>query len=239
MLIVLLYHRVGAGKHANTLEMLTTHLEYIKENYLTVLPGDPLTKRTSICLTFDDASYDFYHFIFPLLQKLNLRALLAVPVQYILEKTTVAAEIRLKIPYYIAMQNGVFETKAPFCTWVELEEMVNSGLVEVASHSMSHPNLTYPHLNLPFELLESKRILENRLPQTISSFVYPFGKANGKIHKEVLKHYPFAFRIGSALNYSWDCSLKPLSRLLGDHLLSFKGPLSKKGLLSAFIKTLF
>lgn len=212
-----MYHRVGTGKHANSKEMLAEHLSLL-QHYPIVLPGEPLSwKRLSICLTFDDAFFDFYHEVFPLLKQFGMRAVVGVPVRYILESTTATAPQRLKIPYSLAMQDGCFETQAPFCTWGELEEMVASGLVHIASHSYMHGNLTFPFINLEQEVVHSKQILEHRLPQVVSSFIYPFGRLNARVHRFVSQHYPYAFRIGSALNFSWDAGCRPLHRICADN----------------------
>ena len=217
MLLVLMYHRVGTGKHANSLELLHYHFQYLKERFAVVLPGDPLPKgKTSICLSFDDASYDFYHYVFPLLKEMDLRALLGVPVRYIREKSDLPAEERLEVPYTLAMQDGFFEEKAPFCTWQELSEMVASGHVEVASHSYAHCNLTFSFVDLEREVIRSKEILQEKLPQAITSFVYPFGRHNRSIQELIGRHYPYSFRIGSGTNYRWDKS--PLFRIPADNL---------------------
>lgn len=212
-----MYHRVGRGKHANSKSTLIDHFDYIRR-FPNVLPGEPLKRgKTSICLTFDDATFDFYHYVFPLLKEYNLRAVLGVPVRYILEKTELTAKERLSIPYTMAMQDGFFEQKAPFCTWEELREMVASGLVHVASHSFAHCNLTFPFVNLQREVIESKRILEEQLDQPISSFIYPFGRVNRRLHEFVMQHYRFAFRIGSAVNWRWSSTKRPISRIKADN----------------------
>ena len=237
MLAALMYHRAGTGKHSNDPTLLEKHLGHIKEHYNVVLPGDPLKpKKLSVCLTFDDATFDFYHIVFPLLQKFQLRALLAVPVDYILEKTTLPPELRLSVPYTLAMQEGFYQKNAPFCTFEELNDMVTSGHVEVASHSRSHPNMTYPHLDLKHEVVESKQILEDNLPQVISSFVYPFGKVNAHVHQYVNQHYPYSFRIGSGLNFSWVSSKKPLMRLPCDHLTDTNAPFIWSNIAKTFLK---
>ncbi len=219
MLLAAMYHRVGEGKHSNTLDMLEAHLTYLKERYPILLPGDPLPKRRlSICLTFDDALFDFYHYTFPLLKKLGLRALLGVPTYYVIEKSTLSAEERLAVPYTLAMQEGIFETRAPLCTWEELQEIVDSGLVEVASHSHLHCNLTFDFVDLEREAVLSKKILEERLGQVVNTFIYPFGRFNQRVHQVIQKHYPYAFRIGSGLNWGWGDGKKPLQRVIGDHL---------------------
>lgn len=234
-LIVLMYHRVGKEKHANTLEMYRAHFLALKERFQIVLPGDPLT-RPAVCLTFDDATFDFYHSIFPLLKEFKMRVVLGVPVRYILEKSALSPEERLAIPYPLAMQDGLFETKAPFCTWEELQEMVASGLVEVASHSYSHCNLTFPFVDLEREVIMSKNILEKKLPQVVSSFIYPFGKVNGSLHKLVSQYYSYTFRIGSALNRRW-ISSKPLSRIPADNLPHPLAPLSSPLMIKYTLKS--
>ncbi len=181
-----------------------------------MLPGDPL-KRGALCLTFDDAHYDFYHTVFPLLKQYNLKALLGVPTRYILEKSNLSSEERLSVPYTLAMQDGFFDKKAPFCTWEEIEEMVASGHVQVASHSHAHCNLTFSFVNLQREIIQSKEILEARLKQPVTSFIYPFGRLNGEVHRLVSKHYPYSFRIGSAASFSWDCTRGPISRISADN----------------------
>lgn len=236
MLVALMYHRIGEGRHANPYPLFKEHLSFLKNRAPIVLPGDPLSKKgLSICLTFDDATYDFYHYVFPLLKKMNVRALLGVPVRYIQERTTLDPEIRLSVPYALAMQDSIFEEKVPHCTWEELYEMVSSGLVQVASHSYSHANLTFPFIDHTQEIIASKKILEEKLPQSISSFIYPFGKTDAGVHALVREHYTYAFRIGSALNRSW-YSPHPLARILGDHLTSASAPLRLSNLMRAYCK---
>jgi peptidoglycan/xylan/chitin deacetylase (PgdA/CDA1 family) len=219
MMLAIMYHRVGEGKYANSLEMLRSHLMFLKEHFSLVLPGDPLTKRKiSLCLTFDDATFDFYHYVFPLLKELKIRALLGVPVHYIIDATSLPPDERLRVPFTMAMQEGIFEERAHFCTWKELKEMVSSGFVEVASHSYLHCNLTFNFVDLHREVVSSKEILESHLSQAVSSFIYPFGKVTPAVHEYVSKHYPFAFRIGSALNWGWGKGKKPLSRIIGDQM---------------------
>jgi peptidoglycan/xylan/chitin deacetylase (PgdA/CDA1 family) len=114
MLMILMYHRVGRGSHSNPRAVLKEHLTYIKHRYPVVLPGDPLRSGLNVCLTFDDATSDFYHEVYPLLKSLQLPAVLAVPVNLI--------------------------GTAGYCTWDQLKEMKE---IEIASHSMSHVDLRW------------------------------------------------------------------------------------------------
>jgi len=243
MLLALMYHRVELGpridKYSNSLEMLREHFLFLKEHYSIVLPGDPLPKRRlAVCLTFDDATFDFYHYIYPILKELKIRALLGVPVGYILESTSLSVAERLSVPYSLMMQEGFFEQKVPFCTWQELNEMVASGWVEMASHSYLHCNLTFSFVDLNREVVRSKEILENKLSQPVSSFIYPFGKMTLALQEYVSQHYPYAFRIGSALNFGWGNGQKPINRVSADNLPHAAAPFSLFNLAKAFTKAL-
>ncbi|MCB1110534.1 MAG: polysaccharide deacetylase family protein [Chlamydiia bacterium] len=217
MLIAPLYHKVGNGKYANSLETFEAHFAYIAARYPTVLPGDPLPKGISVCLTFDDAFFDFYHLIFPLLKKYALKALLAVPTAYIPETTSLSPHKRLE-------KAATFPDKAPpipspaFCTWEELQTLTKSPLIQIASHSLHHRPLTSKHIDLENELLLSKQILEEKLQTPITTFVYPFGLFTPKAHTLAKQHYTHIFRIGNAHNISWSNTNQLLYRINADAL---------------------
>lgn len=219
MLIAPLYHKIGSGKYANSLETLEQHFAYIAAHFPTVLPGENLPKGTSVCLTFDDAFFDFYYLIFPLLKKYSLKALLAVPTAYIPENTDLPPQKRLE-------KVATFSDKAPpipspaFCTWKELRILSQSPLVQIASHSLHHRPLTSKHIDLENELFLSKKLLEERLSTPISSFVYPFGLFSQKAQTLAKKHYKYIFRIGNAHNISWKNTNQLLYRINADDLLS-------------------
>lgn len=219
MMLAFLYHRVGGGKYANPPEIFEEHLIYLAKRYPIVLPSEKLRPFTlQICLTFDDATYDFYHYVYPLLQKLNLRALLAVPVYYILDKTDLDPAVRLSVPYSAAMKGNAHLTHAPFCTWAELKEMTQSGHVEIASHSVHHCHLLTPGLDLDLEIAGSKSVLEKKLGVSVRTFVYPLGKFNRTIHRLVKRRYEFAMRIGTAFNCGWQNLSGITYRVISDNL---------------------
>lgn len=217
MLLALLYHKIGNGKYANPLESLDAHFQWIASHYSTVLPGDPLGGKLSVCLTFDDAFFDFYHTVFPLLKKYHLKAVLAVPTAYIADHSTLSNEARLE-------KVQTFPEKAPpipspaFCTWSELKELADSPLIQIASHSLHHRPLTSIHVDSENELSASKTLLEEKLGVSVTSFVYPFGSWNKKVHLLAKKHYRYIFRIGNAHNISWKNTNQLLYRINGDQL---------------------
>ncbi|MDJ0651791.1 MAG: polysaccharide deacetylase family protein [Simkaniaceae bacterium] len=225
MLLALLYHKIGTSKYANPLKTLEDHFQWISSRYPTVLPGELLSHKCSICLTFDDAFFDFYHSIFPLLKKYQLKALLAVPTAYIPEEIHLFFEKRLE-------KVQTFPNKAPpvpspaFCSWTELKELALSPLIQIASHSIHHHPMTSTHIDPEHELLVSKALLEEKLDVSVNSFVYPFGLWNKKVHAIAKKHYEYIFRIGNAYNRSWKNANQLLYRVNGDQLPKVNFPFS-------------
>jgi peptidoglycan/xylan/chitin deacetylase (PgdA/CDA1 family) len=198
MLLNLLLHKL---KPTDPL-ILEETLLHLSHHYQLLLPGDKIPPfKTALSLSFDDGYFDFYHYLFPLLKKLNIKALLAAPAGLIEESTTLLPQERLEL-----LTRDPLKSKRPtpaLCTFAELQEMVQSSLVEIASHSFSHASLIQPGVDLEKEVLFSKELLENRLKCSINTFVYPYGHFNRSIHTYVKGHYQYVLRIGSALNFSW------------------------------------
>ena len=142
LLLAPLFHRAGTGRYATAPDILD---ELFASLPRALLPGDPLPKGVSYCLTFDDATDDFYRVIYPLLQKHAQRALLAVPTALV--------------------------GTPGFCTWEELIEMERSGLITCASHTVHHTALQTPSS----EIVESKRILSDALGRHSYEFAYLYG----------------------------------------------------------------
>lgn len=210
MILTLLYHRVAEGKYANSFEMMQAHLKYISKSYPVVWPGERTGFfQLSVCLTFDDGYFDFYHYVFPLLKKYHLKAILAVPTNCIESSTNKSTEKRL--------------LDADYCTWPEIIEMHQSGWVKIASHSHTHVNLLSSKADIAKEILLSKKILEKKLDSLVDTFIYPYGKFQPNLQKQVQDHYQWVFRIGGAINLKWN---PLLYRISADQLSSFKAPFS-------------
>jgi peptidoglycan/xylan/chitin deacetylase (PgdA/CDA1 family) len=152
-----------------------------------------------------------------LLEKLSLRALLAVPTAFIVPQTSLPVQERLSVTQNEAMQGDLFKARVPFCTWEELRRMVSSGSVQVASHSHRHPDLRRNDVDVEFEASHSKSLLEQNLGCRVATFVYPFGSVNARSHATVMRHYSFALRVGSALNSGWYPRRQPLCRVEADN----------------------
>lgn len=222
----LMYHRVLEPYLPEA--HFSHHLKSLAQRFPIVLPEPGVRlKPFSLALTFDDAYFDFYHLVFPLLKALNLKVLLAVPTNFILADTDLPAQVRLSVPYPQEMHGDCYQHKAPFCTWAELKEMADSKVVEMASHSCSHSNLSDPCVDVQHEVVRSKEILQEKLQHPIHHFVYPYGKWTPKVHQLVCQHYQWAWRIGSAINYGLESPM--LYRVNGDLFWKEAHPFNKLG----------
>lgn len=233
MFSVIMYHHINSDDLplSNSNSMMEAHLQLIASRYTTVFPGDELV-GDMICLTFDDAYFDFYYYVFPLLRQYNLKALLAVPSAYILDDTDVTPDKRLSLKHHEIYEGENYRTFAPFCTYTELREMVQSSHVMIASHSMDHVVLSGDDVDLEKEIFGSKAVLEDKIGCRIDSFVLPYGKYNDAVVELAREHYLYVFRIGNAFNPSWDGIGGLIYRIKGDALktpdMLFK-PLSQLG----------
>lgn len=203
--LVLMYHRARAGRHGNPPEMLDAHFSYLAGHHPNVMPGDALTPgELNVCVSFDDGYFDFYATVFPLLRKHHLKALLAVPPAVIRDAVTGNTDERLAIDHEAAFAHP---DRGGFCTWPELEEMVASGHVAIAAHGYSHQRLDSPAANLEIEINAPQTLLTARFSHPVVSFVFPFGRYSARALDYTKRYYRHAFRIGGALNRSWESRL--------------------------------
>jgi len=118
-----------------------------------ILDGKVDYSTKSAVLTFDDGYEDFYTVVFPLLKKYHSRATLFIIYDFIGRK-------------------GFLNEK-------EIKEVIDSGLVEIGSHTLDHLSLDYIPSNLAKkQIFESKSKLEEEFGITIKSFAYPYGTFN-------------------------------------------------------------
>ncbi len=219
-LLVLMYHRAQAGPHGNDPALLEAHFAHVARHYPCVRPGQPLASgRLNVCLSFDDAYFDFHRVVFPLLEKYSLPAMLAVAPGLCSEATGVAPEIRLVQPD-LGLQTP--ECTYGLCTWPELRELAGSGRVTIAAHGLNHVRLDDPAADLEQEIVGPQRLLAERLGVTVENFVFPYGRFSSRALALTRRHYRHAFRIGQAGNRDWSQPL--LYRVSADNLADAAAP---------------
>ncbi len=117
----------------------------------TPLPGKP------ILITFDDGYSSNYLYAYPILKKLEMKATI----------------------FIITDRRGMALSKNPHFSWNQAREMLDSGIIDIQSHTHSHQVATsLTDFDLYFELKTSKNLIENKLGKKCSVIAFPFGAAD-------------------------------------------------------------
>lgn len=128
-------------------ESLERQFVYLRSNGYSTMTADELEEAArggrgngrEIALTFDDGTWTFWTYAFPLLKKYGFRAILfAIP--------GIIREDPTWYPNLDDVWNGRCNrdelykrgTIQPLCTWRELTIMNESGIVDIQSHSLTH-----------------------------------------------------------------------------------------------------
>ncbi len=162
---ILLYHEIGDGPSSLYVSVnnFREQMHYLQSNGYKVvnisearemLVSKQISPKTVI-LTFDDGYVSFYTKAWPILQEYGLTATI----------------------YVCSNFAGLYN----YLTWDQMK-IVQSGGVEIGSHSHTHTVLTTINsAALTKEIVGSKQILEKELGVTIKSFAYPTGAYNTNI----------------------------------------------------------
>lgn len=208
-------------------DVFENDLKYIKENgYTTVLMSDlvdfvyenkPLPEKP-IILSFDDGYYNNYCYAYPLLKKYNMKAVISI------------------IGLYTDKFSRADENNAAYShiTWEQINEMTDSGLVEIQNHTYNMHELG-DRRGSGMKQGESKtqyrKVLTddvNRLQKEIryytgntpDTFTYPFGIFSS-YEEELLKELGFKATLSCSegvnyVTYSDKSCLYQLKRVLRD-----------------------
>jgi peptidoglycan/xylan/chitin deacetylase (PgdA/CDA1 family) len=183
---VIMYHDVLPQKEVswdNTPQEIEEHFELIKTQGLTPVSvqqlvthlqtGIPLPEKP-IVLTFDDGYGGHYEYVYELLKKYNYPAAFSIYTDGVGKDTIPNANRRPKAP-------------RTHVSWEQVKEMAANPLVEILSHSVSHPlNINkQTDEEITKELVESKKILESKLGMPVNYFTYPVGKNDDRVRRLV------------------------------------------------------
>jgi len=172
---ILCYHRFGAGASKMLVAPATfeAQLEWLARNHYTVLKlsdlsdflaGKQALPQRSVVITIDDGYESVHRYAWPLLKKYGFTATLFV------------------YPDFIDSRDGL--------SWAQLQQMAESGVIDIQSHSKSHRNLIErkPGENdasyrtaMDLETRQPRVSMERRLAGAgvkVRHFAYPFGDAN-------------------------------------------------------------
>lgn len=149
---VLTYHTIRPNGQI-TPAMFEKHLQWLKaEGYSTInskellqhLTNKQEIKKRAVQITFDDGWLDNWIYVFPLLKKYEVHATIFIISDNIIEtnekRNFKHGNIISLLPpdeVFLQIVKGN-KVKDAFLSWQEMREMINSGLVEIQSHSQKH-----------------------------------------------------------------------------------------------------
>ena len=178
------------------LEVFRKHLRELSASGRVVSLKSALTRlrsgagddRHRLVLTFDDAFANFREVILPLLVEYGLPATLYVPTGFI--------DGDRPSPL------GGAEDHRPM-TWRQLADAAATGLVELGSHSVTHPDLRgLDAEGLRFELEESRRRIETETGCRCEGFCYPRALWSESVRRATSRVYSYAVAAGGRRNRS-------------------------------------
>lgn len=132
--------------------LIAAHYSFITAKDLgDILDGEKSMPQNPIILTFDDGHWDLATSVLPILKKYNIHA-----TAYI-------------VPGFIG-------TNTDSLTPQEMQQVVDSGLIDVGAHTVHHLSLKgKPLATVQYEIIKSKQMLENTYHIHVYSFAYPYG----------------------------------------------------------------
>lgn len=150
-------------------EKFEAQIKWLKENGFTIIPLKEAVdylegKRSSlppksIVITDDDGWQSVYTYMYPLVRKYH-------------------------IPVTLFIYPGTISQGKHAMTWDELKELQNTGLFDIEAHTYSHPNFKQEKRHrstaayekfVTGELVNSKKILEDKMQHSILFLAWPFG----------------------------------------------------------------
>ena len=185
---IIMYHSIlkdpsRSNKYTVTPTVLEEDLKYIKDKgYTTVTITDLISyvydnkplPENPIVLTFDDGHYNNYGYLFPLLEKYDMKAVISIVGSYT-DKFTETDEANLNYSYL---------------RWKDIKELMDTGRIEFQNHTYNlHSNTgkrigtkkikgeTDEHYKsiLKDDILKLQQEFEENTHYTPQCFTYPFG----------------------------------------------------------------
>lgn len=190
---ILCYHNLNPTKRGSmnmTPEKFESQIKYLQDNHFNIIPLTQVVeylkgKRDSlpskpIAITVDDGWKSVYSYMRPIILKHK------IPVTLFIYPQTISAG-----------KNSM--------TWDELNDLQQTGLFDIQSHTYDHPN--FKVLKRKFssskfddyvrmQLVKSKKILEDKMGKKIALLAWPFGIYNQYLEQQAARAgYEMAFTI--------------------------------------------
>ena len=175
---ILMYHHIDQNGAVSSLsvspENFKRQMQFLSRHNYSVISLDEFAQlkrrggqfvRNAVVITFDDGYEDNYTFAYPILKKYNLPAAIFVIVDSIGEEG--------------------------YLTYAQIKEMLNSGIIDIGSHSLAGdylPGSSTPELKR--QIGSSKKLLQAKINREVDLFCYPIGGFSPQI-QAMLKKYGY------------------------------------------------
>jgi peptidoglycan/xylan/chitin deacetylase (PgdA/CDA1 family) len=166
-------------------------LVWVKERFPLLWPDEFLYSSDSgVLLTFDDGLANNYANVLPMLREFDAPAVLFVTTQHVAcPKDWLAATRNSACRYWGSEERVPSELAKDFYDGMSKDQLAlcaGNSLIAIGSHTVSHPFLTQcDGTQLDFEVVESKRFLEEVTGQRVNLFAYPAGHYNRSVAEAV------------------------------------------------------
>jgi peptidoglycan/xylan/chitin deacetylase (PgdA/CDA1 family) len=191
-LYVLIYHRVGGGMDAEMdlpSRAFERHLDLLRSRFDVVRLREGLERLTggglrddAVAITFDDGYADVHERAWPMLRERELPSTLFLATGFL--DGTIPAPISPGVA-------RAGDAPPRGMAWDDIRSMVGTGLVDVGSHTVRHPDFdSISAGDAESELAESKAVIRERLGIDTDLFAYPRAVVG---HEDlVARHYRWA-----------------------------------------------
>ncbi|NIS68858.1 MAG: polysaccharide deacetylase family protein [Proteobacteria bacterium] len=197
---VLQFHGVSKHKYPNIPEDIQPQLTvvsfravlgWIRKRFSFLTPNEFLeSNKSGVLLTFDDGLANNYANVLPVLVEFDAPAIFFVSTQHVgSPRDWLPATRNAVLRHWKSEEFVPRDIAADFCDGMSRDQLALSArnpLLTIGSHTVSHPFLTQcSNEELLFELVESKRFLEEVIQQTVTLFAYPAGDYNRSVAETV------------------------------------------------------
>lgn len=185
---VLMYHHVlpKPGPVAIQVGQFEAHLRYLNEYGWHTLSaeafrrfktGEAKVPRKSVLLTFDDGWLDNYLYALPLLQKYQCKAVMFIVSDWVARASQSAPVQTLDWENHAQAKALTANDPArAVMHWEQLGEVLDSGLVDLACHTHTHPDRAQQNVDLRAELEQSQAFFQTQLGARSRHLCYPYGQ---------------------------------------------------------------
>jgi peptidoglycan/xylan/chitin deacetylase (PgdA/CDA1 family) len=156
-------------------------LAWIKSRFSFLTPDEFLiSNKSGVLLTFDDGLANNYANVLPVLAEFKAPAVFFVSTQHVIHpKDWLPASREAARKHWGCEELVSVGVAADFYDGMSHEQLAlcaRNPLITIGSHTVSHPFLTHcDSARLTFELVESRRFLQEVTRQTVDLFAYPAG----------------------------------------------------------------